>query len=453
MFTSKLTKLTMIMIYTGTAMLSVLSFFTSFYGMEILLDTPLALIGSLGLQIALLGIAWSLMKNKDSRGAYLTVFAVAATFSVFFSYANFDSVLKAPTRSANARGDYTVEARPALDAYSSIAKNAALHGHYQLERLNRLVIMEQEKGWSTVSDEGMRDGYVQSVIDGARHTIGSWENLHGAEYSQGAGYGIITDFLESSLNQAQMVVGQIEDYAAATDSAMLALSTGLPVEDQYRLVNNAWVMFPISEIGMLGGDLPALPLPPEMVEFVEQPTSRQEAFMLVIDDLFEMDYLAAFSLALALAIDLIVILMALAGSRFLEGPDFVFDRVKRHSAQQIREVSLDDSETFATALSNNIARYRQAINYRLDLARVLADYEVARKKAAVTLKRGPEEHSPEKLRPKKRWMSRISLPMNIRSRLAGWIDGEGRSKSEASPVGESNESASTEEKKREPVVT
>ncbi len=424
MFTSKLTKLTMIMIYTGTAMLSVLSFFTSFYGMEILLDTPLALVGSLGLQIALLGIAWSLIRNKDSRGAYLTVFAVAATFSVFFSYANFDSVLKAPTRSANARGDYTGEARPALDAYSSIAKNAALHGHYQLERLNRLVIMEQEKGWATVSDEGMQDGYIQSVIDGARYTTGSWEDLHGAEYSQGAGYGIITDFLESSLNQAQMAVGRIEDYATATDSAMLSLNTGLPVKDQYRLVNSAWVTFPISEIGMLGGDLPALPLPPEMAEFVEQPTSRQEAFMLVIDDLFEMDYLAAFSLALALAIDLIVVLMALAGSHFLEGPDFVFDRVKRHSAQRIREVSLDDSETFATTLYNNIARLRQAITYRLDLARVLAEYEVARKKAAVTLKHGPKEHSPEKPRPKKRWMSRISLPMNIRTRLAGWINGD-----------------------------
>ena len=157
-------------------------------------------------------------------------------------------------------------------------------------------------------------------------------------------------------------------------------------------------------------------------------------------------------LALALAIDLIVVLMALAGSHFLEGPDFAFDRVKRHSAQQIREVSLDNSETFGTALSSNIARYRQAITYRLDLARVLADYEVAREKAAVTLKRGPEKRSPEMRRPKKRWMPRISLPMNIRTRLAGWIDGEGRLKSEAAPVAELDESAPTEEKKREPIV-
>ncbi len=396
MITSKLAKLTTFMIYTGTAMLSVLSFFTSFYGMAIFLDESLALIGSLGLQIALLGVAWNLIRAREKRVAYVTVFAVAATFSIFFSYANFDSTLKAQTRSTDARGNYTVAARPALDAYSSIAKNAALHGGYQLERLNRLVVMEREKGWSTVADEGHQDIFIQSVIDGARRTIDSWEEQNHTSYPQGAGDGIISDFLESSLFQAQTAVERIDAYAGGVDSAMMALSTILPVSQQYNLVNSAWVGFPIAEIEMLGGDVPAVPMPPEMDGFLEQATNRHEAFMLVIDDLFEMDYLAAFSLALAIAIDLIVVLMALAGSRLAEDPDYVFNRVRHHTALAITGTSLSDPDVFAKTLSNNIARYRQAIAYRLDLEQVLADYEAARtskKKAAVTLRRGPEKHS------------------------------------------------------------
>lgn len=411
MITSKLAKLTTFMIYTGTAMLSVLSFFTSFYGMAIFLDESLALIGSLGLQIAMLGVAWNLIRAREKRFAYVTVFAVAATFSIFFSYANFDSTLKAQTRSANARGDYTVAARPALDAYSSIAKNAALRGGYQLERLNRLVVMEREKGWSTVADEGRQDFFVQSVIDGARRTIESWEEQNGIAYPQGAGDGIISDFLESSLYQAQTAVEKIDAYAGGVDSAMLALSTVLPVSQQYSLVNSAWVGFPISEIEMLGGDVPAVPLPPEMDGFLEQATNRHEAFMLVIDDLFDMDYLAAFSLALAIAIDLIVVLMALAGSRLAEDPDYVFNRVRRHTALAITDASLSDPDAFAETLSNNIARYRQAITYRLDLAQVLADYEAAcssKKKPVVTLRRGSEERSEP-------W--RLSLAQ-LRTRLA-----------------------------------
>ena len=396
MITSKLSKLTTFMIYTGTAMLSVLSFFTTFYGMAIFLDESLALIGSLGLQVALLGVAWNLISAREKRGAYVTVFAIAATFSIFFSYANFDSTLKAQTRSTNARGDYTTAARPVLDALSSVAENAALHGGYQLERLNRLVVMEREKGWSTVADEGQQDIFIQSVINGARRTIESWEEQNHASYPQGAGDGIISDFLESSLYQAQTAVERIDAYAIAIDSTMLALSTDLPVSQQYRLVNSAWVGFPIAEIEMLGGDVPAVPLPPDMDGFLELATNRHEAFMLVIDDLFEMDYLAAFSLALAVAIDLIVVLMALAGSRLAEDPDYVFNRVRRHTALAITETSLSDPDAFAKTLSNNIARYRQAIAYRLDLEQVLADYEAAcasKKKTAVTLRRGPEEHS------------------------------------------------------------
>ncbi len=86
------------MIYLGTLLLSVLSFFTTFMGMKILLDPNLAFIGALGLQIALLGIAWNLMRFKNNRTYYLIVFMASASFSILFSYANFDSSLKSKTR-------------------------------------------------------------------------------------------------------------------------------------------------------------------------------------------------------------------------------------------------------------------------------------------------------------------------------------------------------------------
>ena len=60
-------KNTTLMIYAGTFLISILSFFTTFYGLAILVDKTLALIGSLGLQIALLGIAWNLIRIKENR--------------------------------------------------------------------------------------------------------------------------------------------------------------------------------------------------------------------------------------------------------------------------------------------------------------------------------------------------------------------------------------------------
>ena len=58
------------MMYAGTLLLSILSFCTTFYGMAILLDFWLALVGALGIQIAMVGVAWTLMKAKENRGFY-----------------------------------------------------------------------------------------------------------------------------------------------------------------------------------------------------------------------------------------------------------------------------------------------------------------------------------------------------------------------------------------------
>ncbi|MEE8577152.1 MAG: hypothetical protein V3T31_07835, partial [candidate division Zixibacteria bacterium] len=82
---------TSIMIYGGTLLLSILSFFTTFYGLKIVVSYELALMGSLGLQSAMLGIAWNLIHVNQRRSVYVAVFSLAAIFSIFFSYANFNS--------------------------------------------------------------------------------------------------------------------------------------------------------------------------------------------------------------------------------------------------------------------------------------------------------------------------------------------------------------------------
>ena len=97
MFTTKYSHATTRMLIAGTLLLSVLSFFTTFFGLAILVQVPLALAGSLGLQVGMLGVAWNLLRVRDGRRLYVAVFLVAASVSVFFSYANFDANLKANT--------------------------------------------------------------------------------------------------------------------------------------------------------------------------------------------------------------------------------------------------------------------------------------------------------------------------------------------------------------------
>jgi len=169
------------MIYLGTFLLSILSFFTTFRGMTIPFDVPLAFIGLLGLQVALLSVVWNLMKVRDKRLNYLIVFSSAAVFSIFFSFANFDSALKSPNRSQEARIKYTTDARPVLAEYQTITKHASQTAEYQLQRIDRLIEIEQEKGWATAVDEGSQDKLLQSAIAGNCYRFDNYFNGPGGK--------------------------------------------------------------------------------------------------------------------------------------------------------------------------------------------------------------------------------------------------------------------------------
>lgn len=393
-----LNKTTTVMIYLGTFLLSILSFFTTFRGMTILLDVPLAFIGSLGLQVALLGVAWNLMKVRDKRLNYLIVFSSAAVFSIFFSFANFDSALKSPNRSQEARIKYTTDARPVLAEYQTITKQAARTAEYQLQRIDKLVEIEQDKGWATAVDEGSQDRLLQSVIDGARRAIISWEQSSGKEFRQGKGRGPVVNYLESHQTQIKNNLNNINKYSIALDSLAFALNGDLPVVKQHEIVNRAWSSFPSGAIALITAENPQLSEPPNRAEYAEFAQSRQQAFMMVINDFFEMDRLALFSILLAIVIDLIIILMALAGSHHMNEEDYLFDRLRQNATRRIRKLKFREKEEITTTINDNLDRLRKAGGYGVDLIRTINDYKNEKKRVKIKLKRGGESlpEEPEK---------------------------------------------------------
>lgn len=391
MHNQKLSNLTTTMIYFGTLLLSILSFFTTYFGMSILLDKPLALVGSLGLQIAMLGIAWNLMKIKENRGTYVAVFLAAAAFSITFSYANFDANLTATSRSEIARGKYADAAHITIAQYASMAKSASLAGRYQVERLNGLLTLEVEKGWATVMDEGSGDPFLQSVIDGARVTASSWKKTQGGDYRQGSGKGIISSYLSSRLLHAENNLSIVDKYITSLDSLSILLGSELPVTRQHELVNKAWATFPSGEIGLLSSESPSISPAPNAVAYSETPTTRQQTFKLVMDDLLAGEKMAVFAMLLAMAIDLIVILMAFVGSFSINEVDFLFDRVRQDTAKRIRNVNLDDSGAVSNLVDDSLSRFRYASKFGLDVARVIGDHHNRKKRFRITLRRESEE--------------------------------------------------------------
>jgi len=390
---AKLAGITTFMIYLGTLLLSVLSFFTTYNGMTIILNEKLAFIGSLGLQVVLLGIAWSIMRLREHRLTYLSAFGIAAVFSIFFSFVNFDTALQESTRSYEARSRYAGDLRKILARYAESAEEASMKGRYQVNRLNKLLEMEQEKGWATIVDEGSQDVYIQAIIDGARATVKSWEENQGSHYRQGKGRGVIVNYLESNIKQVSSNLQLVEKYNILLDSVTLELNSNRPVSKQFALANYAWVNFPINEVAVLTSETVPLPMPPSQLNYIEKAENRQQAFLLVIGDLLEMNHLALFSILLAIAIDLIIVIMAFAGSHIHGDIEFIFDRIKRESSRQLNKVSLDNADEFSETLQKNIEKYRQVSKYGRDVSRLIGEYKKARRGYKFSLNRGGEKVS------------------------------------------------------------
>ncbi len=390
MISNRLSGLTSFMIYLGTLLLSILSFFTTYNGMSVLLDKQLAFIGSLGLQVVLLGIAWSLMRMRDNKLIYVSAFGIAAAFSIFFSFVSFDTALQETTRAYKTRGHYSQDLRGVLGDYAQTAKEASMKGRYQVSRLQKLLELERANGWATIVDEGSRDEYIQSIIDGARATVLSWEKSQGENYRQGKGEGIITNYFETNMAQLDENLVIIDNYIESVDSLALALNGGRTIEDQVEIANHAWVGFPINEVEVLTAASVAIPMPPNQANYIEKSINRQQAFMLVLNDLLEMNNLALFALLLAIAIDLIIIIMAFAGSLIVGDVEHIFDKIKSETNRKLSKISMDDPEALNLALKGNIEKYRKASEYGLDVSRLISEYKNAKKGYRIRLNKTGE---------------------------------------------------------------
>ena len=141
----------------------------------------------------------------------------------------------------------------------------------------------------------------------------------------------------------------------------------------------AWVGFPVNEVEVLTASTIDVPMPPDRTNYVEKSINPQQAFMMVLNDLMEMNKLALFALLLAVAIDMIIIIMAFAGSLIVGDVEHIFDKIKKETNRKLDEISLDDSVALDETLKSNIEKYRKASEYGLDVSRLIWEYKNAKK--------------------------------------------------------------------------
>src|SRR5258708_29920125 len=87
-------------LFVATCLLSIVSWYTTEQGMALYLSVWFAVLASLGVQGALVFVAWLIGLTKSRRALLIAVYAITATVSIAFSYVSLYTWFSARERPA-----------------------------------------------------------------------------------------------------------------------------------------------------------------------------------------------------------------------------------------------------------------------------------------------------------------------------------------------------------------
>lgn len=296
--------------FAASALLSIVSWYTTFEGMSLYLSKWFALLASVGVQSALLFVAWLLGFSRARRGQLIAVYAITAIVSVAFSYVSLYRWFSERERPAQVRRLlYDRLTNAAAQADSTLASAAAEARKHTLA-LEEMA--QAEKVHGHISQAGDSDPYLNKVREA--------QGVNGA-YREGAGTGVRYTAFERHARLARESQQSLESSRAALASWRAANKPDDPVEKQLRTFHAAFDAVPWTEVNdALHSGRQEKSEVPALAEFVDQTSGGQEELLLAFTELLAAPTPRhAFSFVLAAFIDVIIFLLAYAAGPHLSG--------------------------------------------------------------------------------------------------------------------------------------
>jgi hypothetical protein len=302
-------------LFAASAMLAIVSWYTTFEGMSLYLSKWFALLASVGVQSALLFVAWLIGFSKARRTQLIVVYGITALVSVAFSYVSLYRWFSERERPGIVRRqlyDKLSETAAKADATLASASAEARKHTLALEEMT-----QAEKTHGHISRAADSDPYLNKIRESVAREA---QGVSGA-YSEGAGTGVRYTAFERYARLARESQQSIDNARAAITAWRAATKPDEPAEKQLRTFHTAFDAVPWNEVNdALHSGRPEKPEIPALAEFVDQTSGGQEDLLLAFTELIAAPTPRhAFSFVLAAFIDIIIFLLAYASGPHLSG--------------------------------------------------------------------------------------------------------------------------------------
>jgi hypothetical protein len=284
-------------LFVASCLLSVVSWYTTFEGMRLYLSVWFSVLASLGIQTALVLVAWligfsSSLKHAGRRPLLIGVYIVTAIVSIAFSYTSLYTWFSARERPASIE-------RKLYDALEDSAGQTgklltAAIGEQQKHVLALQEMTEAEKTHGLISRAEDADPYLANI----RAAVAREAQTYAENYKEGAGAGVRYSAFDRYTKLARESLGEMQ--RSQTELASFVSNTK-PLDS---------------------GQLSKGPMP-VYGDFVDRTVSGQEDLLVAFEELFTAPTSRhVFALLLAAFIDLVVFLLAFAtGPYFFGAPE------------------------------------------------------------------------------------------------------------------------------------
>jgi hypothetical protein len=302
-------------LFLASCLLSVVSFYTTQQGMALYLSPWFSLLAALGVQTALVMVAWLVGVTRRGRGLLIAVYAITAVVSIAFSYVSLHTWFATRERPAQIERALYDRLGDAAGRSQELLAAAIAEGQKHVLALGEMTAAEKQHGY--ISRAGDADPYLARV----RESVAREAESYGTAYPEGQGTGLRYTAFGRHAAVARQTVARLEQAQQSLAAFRAGLKPLDSTEAQLRGFRQVYDQIPWNDVKetLHAGEV-ALPDVPSYSEFVDRSASGQEDLAIAFSELFTAPT-SRHGLALALAtfIDVIVFLLAFASGPYVFG--------------------------------------------------------------------------------------------------------------------------------------
>jgi hypothetical protein len=302
-------------LFVSSCLLSIVSWYTTQQGMALYLSPWFALLASLGVQSALLMVAWLAGVTRPRRSSLLAVYALTAVVSIAFSYVSLHTWFAARERPAEIERRLYDALSAAAGRSQALVAGAVAEGQKHVLALEEMAAAEKAHGYISRATD------ADPFLAGVREAVAREAQSYGASYPEGEGAGLRYTAFDRHASLARQTVARLQQSERALADFRASLKPLEPTEAQLRAYRQAFDAIPWNEVReTLHPASFELPAVPAYSEFVDRSASAQEDLTVAFTELVTAPTSRhVLALTLAAFIDVIVFLLAYASGPFFFG--------------------------------------------------------------------------------------------------------------------------------------